>query len=184
MKITETEFEGLLIIQPAVHGDQRGYFYESWQNKRFSDVDIKNDFVQDNEARSNYGVIRGLHYQLPPMAQAKLVRVIIGEILDVVVDIRPSSKTFGQSYQIILSETNKIQLLVPRGFAHGYACLSEDVIFAYKCDNYYSKEHEGHIRFDDSSLKIDWKIPKNDQIVSEKDMIAPNFGNHIAFEHA
>jgi dTDP-4-dehydrorhamnose 3,5-epimerase len=181
MELIGTDFDGLFVIKPDVHNDDRGYFYESWQDERYKKMGISNKFVQDNEAKSVYGVIRGLHYQLKPKAQAKLVRVIQGEILDVVLDIRPDSKTFGQYFEIILSEANKFQLLIPKGFAHGYACLTPEVIFSYKCDEIYAPELEGHIALDDPNLKIDWRIPASDRIISAKDNHAPVFGEHIPF---
>lgn len=181
MELKKTGLDGLFIIKPDVYNDDRGYFYESWQQERYEKLGIKNQFVQDNEAKSVYGVIRGLHYQINPNAQAKLVRVIQGEILDVVLDIRPNSKTYGHHFEIILSAKNKLQLMIPKGFAHGYACLSKDVIFSYKCDNRYAPDFEGHISLFDPSLKIDWQIPVDHRIISKKDRQAPVFGEHIPF---
>lgn len=181
MEVLSTAFNGLFIIKPNVHQDGRGYFYESWQKERYKKHHIDYNFVQDNEAGSSYGVIRGLHYQLEPKAQAKLVRVIQGKILDVVLDIRPESITYGKYLEIELSAENKLQLMIPKGFAHGYACLTNNVIFSYKCDAEYAPELEGHIRPDDPVLNIEWQIPEADRIISAKDLKAPDFGDHIPF---
>jgi len=169
MQITETRFPGLFVIQPSVFEDQRGYFYESYNRKVFTHAGIDVQFVQDNQSKSNYGVIRGLHYQLNPMAQAKLVRVLEGKVQDVVVDIRKGSPTYGESYSIELSAENKTQLFIPRGFAHGFAVLSESAVFFYKCDNFYSKEHEAGIAYDDPALAIEWKLSDEVISLSEKD---------------
>lgn len=177
MKIIETKFQGLLVIEPSIFKDKRGYFFESFNLKKYNDNNILANFVQDNESKSKYGVVRGLHYQLAPFAQTKLVRVITGKVLDVVVDIRKNSKTFGQVFSIELSEDNKKQLFIPKGFAHGFSVLSESAIFAYKCDNYYNKNSERSINPFDDKLKIDWKIEQQDAEVSEKDITAPNFDN-------
>lgn len=181
MGFTDGPIEGLKIFEPNVFGDERGYFFESYNQNRFKEVGIDTVFVQDNESKSRYGIIRGLHYQLNPFAQAKLVRVGHGEVLDVVVDIREGSPSYGEHFSILLSAENKKQLFIPRGFAHGFSVLSEEAIFIYKCDNFYSKENEGGIAFDDSDLKIDWKIPSADIIVSEKDKTNPQFGQHRKF---
>ena len=178
MKIEQTDFEGLQIVQPTVWEDDRGYFFESFQKDRFAESGIDCAFIQDNEAFSKKGALRGLHYQLPPYAQAKLVRVIKGEVLDVVVDIRPQSSTFGQYFKIILSEENKLQLFVPHGFAHGYLTLSEEAIFVYKCDQYYAREHEGGIRYNDPQLNIDWSPDGIEFLISDKDQNLPKFGDH------
>ena len=178
----KTFIPDLLVFEPKIWSDDRGYFYESYNFKTFEKSGIDTNFVQDNQAKSEYGVLRGLHYQLPPFAQAKLVRVVEGEVLDVAVDIREGSPTYGKWYSIRLSAENHHQLFVPRGFAHGYVVLSPTAIFCYKCDNYYSKAHEGHIRFDDPTIAIDWKIPLNKVVLSEKDSIAPLFGEHVRFE--
>lgn len=175
MIIEETEFKGLKVLKPKVFGDERGYFMESYNQRTLEALDIAVPFIQDNEAYSKKGTVRGLHYQLPPYAQSKLVRVSLGEVLDVVVDIRPESDTFGKCYSIILSAENKLQLFVPAGFAHGYATLSEEALFLYKCDQYYSKEHESGIAFDDETLNIDWKVDRADMIVSDKDQHQPTF---------
>ncbi|MCB0609286.1 MAG: dTDP-4-dehydrorhamnose 3,5-epimerase [Lewinellaceae bacterium] len=178
MPFTPTPIGGLMIYDPVVFPDDRGYFFESFNRLRFGEGGVYTDFVQDNEAKSGYGVLRGLHYQAPPFAQAKLVRVIEGEVLDVVVDIREHSPTYGQWYGVRLSGDNKRQLFIPRGFAHGYVVLSETAIFAYKCDNYYSKAHEGGLSYNDPALGIDWEIDPAGIILSEKDTSWPPFGRH------
>lgn len=178
MEIQETHIAGLKIIKPKVFGDERGYFMESYNKERYQAAGIKNDFVQDNEAFSSYGVLRGLHYQLGEFAQAKLVRVIQGEVLDVAVDLRPDSKTYGEHYAIRLSAENKTQFLVPRGFAHGYVVLSETALFAYKCDNLYQPSHEGGIHYNDPQLNIDWIVATKDLVVSSKDQVLPHLGQH------
>lgn len=169
MKITLTPFKNLLVVEPTYYTDDRGYFMESYNAKTLEKQGVTYDFVQDNESASSYGVIRGLHYQIAPQAQTKLVRVSQGKVLDVVVDLRKDSPTFGEHYSIILSAENKKQLLIPRGFAHGFSVLSPNAIFAYKCDNYYSKAHEKGLRWNDPALNIDWGIPKESVVVSEKD---------------
>jgi dTDP-4-dehydrorhamnose 3,5-epimerase len=178
MPISTTPIEGLLVFEPAVHYDDRGYFFESYNQRVWEAAGVNIHFVQDNQARSTIGVLRGLHYQTGEMAQAKLVRVTEGEVLDVVVDLRPASNTYGQWYSIRLSAENKRQLLVPRGFAHGYLVLSDTAEFQYKCDNFYSKAHEGGLRYDDPSLQIDWEFDLNLVIVSEKDLQLPYIGQH------
>jgi dTDP-4-dehydrorhamnose 3,5-epimerase len=174
----ETGIPDLKVFEPNVWKDERGYFFEAYNNNIFREAGIDAHFVQDNQARSTYGVLRGLHYQTGDFAQAKLVRVIEGEVLDVVVDIREDSPTYGQWYGVRLSAENKRQLFVPRGFAHGYVVLSATAEFFYKCDNYYSKAHEGGIRYDDSTLAIDWEIELDKVILSEKDKALPAFGMH------
>lgn len=178
MGFIPTPIEGLMIFEPAVFSDERGYFYESFREDIFEMAGLTHHFVQDNEAASSYGVIRGLHYQLGNSAQAKLVRVTQGEVLDVVVDIRSGSPTYGRHFAIQLSADNKRQLLVPRGFAHGYAVLSKKAVFQYKCDNYYDPEAEGGIRYNDPALGIDWLIPEKDRIISKKDQLWPVLGEH------
>lgn len=178
MPFIDTPIADLKIFEPMVWRDDRGYFFESYNEQTFINVGITNHWVQDNQARSSYGVLRGLHYQTGEHAQAKLVRVIVGSVFDVAVDIRENSPSFGQWFGVVLTEENQKQLYVPRGFAHGYVCLSNDVIFAYKCDNYYQKSAEGGLRFDDPVLKINWKIDLNEAILSEKDLELPYFGNH------
>ncbi len=178
MPIIDTSIKGLKVFEPKVWEDDRGYFYESYNANTFKEAGIHAKFVQDNQAKSVFGVLRGLHYQVPPFAQAKLVRVIEGEVLDVVVDIREGSPTYGQTYSILLSAENKKQLFVPRGFAHGYVVLSETAEFFYKCDNFYSKECEGSILYNDPTLNIDWKINLDQAILSEKDKVNSLFGEH------
>lgn len=179
MPFIETDIPGLIVFEPAVFKDHRGYFFESYNEKFMQDGGIGMRFVQDNQAYSVYGVIRGLHYQLEPHAQTKLVRALSGVILDVAVDIRKDSPTYGKHFSIELSAENKKQLLVPRGFAHGYSVLSETAEVLYKCDNFYNKEAEGGIRFDDASLNIDWKVPSDKAIVAEKDKAMPSFSDCI-----
>ena len=178
MKITTGTIEGVYIIEPNVFGDDRGYFMESYSKSLLTELGIDNDFVQDNEAFSTQGVLRGLHYQCGEYAQAKLVRVIQGEVLDVIVDVRPDSKTYGEHFGIRLSGKNKKQMLVPRGMAHGYIVLSDTAIFAYKCDNEYNKTSEGGLLFNDPKLKIDWILDPSSFLVSEKDIVLPVFGEH------
>ena len=173
MPFIETGFPGLKIFEPRTFGDHRGYFLESFNENTFKEAGIDVRFVQDNESKSMYGVVRGLHYQLNPYAQAKLVRVIIGQVLDVVVDVRKGSPTYGQKYEIILSGENKKQLFIPRGFAHGFSVLEDNTIFSYKCDNFYNKESEGGILFTDPSLGIDWQVPADKMLVSDKDFHNP-----------
>ena len=171
MKITPTNFDDLFIIEPTVYGDARGYFFESFHQKKFEEATgIQCEFVQDNQSHSSFGVIRGLHMQVPPRAQAKLVRVLKGKVLDVVVDLRKEKSTFGKSYAIELSAENKKQLYIPRGFAHGIAVISEEAEFFYKCDNYYSPENERGIMYNDASLNIDWRIDAGERIISDKDL--------------
>ncbi len=168
MEFRRIEIEGLLLIEPKVFGDHRGYFFESFRQDRFDEaVGFPVFFVQDNESRSNKGVLRGLHFQKPPVDQGKLVRVSRGAVLDVVVDIRKSSPTYGMHYSVELTEENKLQLWIPPGFAHGFVSLTDDTIFQYKCTNYYSPENEGSILWNDPGLGIDWKI--TDPAVSDKD---------------
>lgn len=178
MPFTETPIPGMIIFEPQVFHDARGYFFESYNRRVWEDVGITADFVQINQAHSTRGVLRGLHYQVGEMAQAKLVRVVEGEVLDVAVDLRETAPTFGQWFSIRLSAKNKRQLFVPRGFAHGYLVLSETAEFMYQCDNFYSKAHEGGIRYDDPQLDIDWEYDLNQVLVSEKDLALPAFGAH------
>lgn len=173
MKIRETGIEGLIILEPELHGDRRGYFMETYHQARLEDRGIRHRFVQDNESRSVYGVIRGLHFQKEPHAQAKLIRVTEGAIYDVAVDLRPSSPTFGQWYGAELSTDNHLQLLVPRGFAHGFSVLAGHATLFYKCDAYYHPESESGIRFDDPDLQVDWKIGPENAVVSDKDRNLP-----------
>ena len=174
----KTPIEGLIIFTPKVFGDERGYFYEAYNKTLFQEAGITNDFVQDNQSKSSYGVLRGLHYQQMPHTQAKLVRVTEGKVLDVAVDIRPGSPTYGEHFSVILSAENKKQFMVPRGFAHGFLVLSETCIFQYKCDNFYAQSHDAGIRYDDPNLNIDWGISFADIQVSEKDANLPLFGQH------
>lgn len=169
MNIIKTSIEGIVIIEPRLFKDERGYFFESFNQREFEEKVFKTTFVQDNESKSGYGVIRGLHYQKPPFAQSKLVRVIKGAVLDVAVDIRKGSPTFGQHVAVELTEGNHRQFFIPRGFAHGFSVLSEEVIFQYKCDEFYHPEAEGAIAWNDAELGIDWKIPLEKVLVSEKD---------------
>lgn len=177
----ETEIKDLWIFEPKVFGDERGYFFESYNQNNFAETGLDIHFVQDNEAKSSRGVLRGLHYQNGSAAQSKLVRVIYGEVLDVVVDIRPESVSYGKHFTILLSGSNKKQLFVPKGFAHGYVVLSEEALFVYKCDEFYSKENEAGIIYNDPTLKIDWQIPESELLLSEKDRILPHFGEHKRF---
>lgn len=169
MKFIETDIKGVIILEPRVFEDTRGYFFESFSQREFEEKIGKVRFVQDNESKSQYGVVRGLHFQLPPHEQAKLVKVVKGRVLDVNVDLREGSPTWGKWISVELSEENKRQLYIPRGFAHGFAVLSEDAIFQYKCDNYYAPGYEGGIRFDDPQLAIDWQVPREKMMLSEKD---------------
>lgn len=169
MKIIETAIEGVVIIEPRLFKDERGYFFESFSQREFEEKIRKISFVQDNESKSSYGVLRGLHFQKPPYAQSKLVRVIKGAVLDVAVDIRKGSPTFGKHVAVELTEENHLQLFIPRGFAHGFSVLSQEVIFQYKCDNFYASQSEGALAWDDSDLNINWRIPTNQIILSEKD---------------
>jgi len=169
MNVIQTSIPEVKIIEPKVFKDDRGYFFESFNEEVFKEKVCNTTFIQDNESKSSYGVLRGLHYQLPPFAQSKLVRVIKGEVLDVAVDIRNGSPTFKKWISVILNEENKRQLFVPRGFAHGYVVLSAEAIFAYKVDNIYSREYERGIRYNDPQIKINWEIDTNDIILSEKD---------------
>jgi dTDP-4-dehydrorhamnose 3,5-epimerase len=174
MNIKQTKLKGCFIIEPQVFEDNRGYFLESFNQKTFNKFTEKETvFVQDNESFSSKGVLRGLHYQTGSYSQAKLVRVIKGEVLDVAVDIREGSDTFGQYESVLLSGENKKQLFVPRGFAHGFVVLSDVAIFSYKCDNFYNKEFEGGIIYNDPTINIDWQLNQDDLIISEKDKILP-----------
>ena len=173
MKIIETAIEDVVIIEPRLFKDERGYFFESFSQREFEEKIRKISFVQDNESKSSYGVLRGLHFQKPPFAQSKLVRVVKGAVLDVAVDIRKGSPTFGQHVAVELTEENHRQFFIPRGFAHGFSVLTDEVIFQYKCDNFYAPQSEGAIAWDDPALGIDWKIPAEKVILSEKDKHHP-----------
>lgn len=175
MEVKATDIPGLVIIKPKIFNDDRGYFYESYNKQEFDEKVCPVNFVQDNESKSVKGVIRGLHFQLPPYTQAKLVRCIRGKVLDVAVDLRKDSPTFGKHVAVELSAENKLQFFIPRGFAHGFAVLSDEAVFQYKCDNFYAPEFDGGISILDDSLKIDWRIDKADAILSEKDKKHPLF---------
>lgn len=185
MKLSETGFPGLFILEPRIFEDERGYFFESYNEKVFEDVGIYLRFVQDNQAKSKFGIVRGLHYQLNPYAQTKLIRVLSGSIVDAVVDIRVGSPTFGKAFTVLLSAENKRQLLVPQGFAHGYSVISPTAEVLYKCDQFYNKQSEGGLLWNDPSLNINWQVPEKDVLVSEKDAQQPLFSscqNNFVFE--
>jgi dTDP-4-dehydrorhamnose 3,5-epimerase len=174
MNFIPTHLAGCFVIEPKVFKDERGYFMESFNQNTFSNgIGHDVNFVQDNQSFSSKGVLRGLHYQTGEHAQAKLVRVLSGEVLDIAVDIRPESVTYGQSFSILLSVENQKQLYIPRGFAHGFLVTSETAVFFYKCDNFYNKESEGGIIYNDSTLNIDWNFSEKEFIVSEKDLVLP-----------
>lgn len=175
MEIVKTEIEGVVIIEPRVFGDERGYFFESFSQREFEKLGINTVFVQDNESKSCYGVLRGLHFQMPPFAQAKLVRCVRGKVLDVAVDIRKGSPTYGKHVACELSEDNHRMFYIPHGFAHGFSVLSETAIFQYKCDNYYAPQSEGALQWNDKDLNINWLINEKDVILSEKDKHHPLF---------
>ena len=171
MDVIRTEIDGVVIIEPKIFGDARGYFFESFSQREFEEKVRKINFVQDNESMSSYGVMRGLHFQRPPFTQSKLVRCVKGAVLDVAVDIRKGSPTYGQHVAVELTEDNHRQFFVPRGFAHGFAVLSETAIFQYKCDNFYAPQADGGISIKDESFGIDWKIPTDKALLSEKDTL-------------
>lgn len=173
MKVIKTDIEGLTVIEPSVFSDARGYFFEAFNQRIFNAEVAPVEFVQDNESKSSYGVVRGLHFQRPPYAQAKLVRVIKGRVLDVAVDLREGSPTYGRHFSVELSDENHRMLFIPRGFAHGFSVLSEEVVFQYKCDNYYHPESEGALAWNDPDLGIDWGIPADKVILSAKDAKNP-----------
>lgn len=173
MDVIKTNIEGVVIIKPRIFEDERGYFFESFSQREFDEKVCPIRFVQDNESKSTYGVIRGLHFQREPYAQSKLVRCVKGKVLDVAVDIRPNSMTYGRHVAVELSEENHLQLFIPKGFAHGFAVLSEEAVFQYKCDEFYHPESEGGINLADKSLGIDWKIPVDEAIISSKDHCHP-----------
>lgn len=174
MEVIKTEIEGVVIIEPRIFKDERGYFYESFSQREFEEKVCRTTFVQDNQSKSSYGVLRGLHFQKPPHCQSKLVRCIKGAVLDVAVDIRKGSPTFGKYVAVELTEDNHRQFFVPRGFAHGFAVLSEEAVFQYKCDNFYCKESEGAVAWNDPELAIDWRIPSEKVLLSEKDKLNKN----------
>ena len=175
MEVIKTPIEGLLVIKPRIFEDDRGHFFESWRNDSFKNIGLDLNFVQDNQSLSHKGVLRGLHFQNPPFAQGKLVRVIKGAVVDVAVDIRKNSPTYGQYFSVELSEENKIVFWIPPGFAHGFVTLKDDTIFTYKCTGVYNKESEGAIIWNDEDLNIDWRV--ENPLVSDKDMVAGNFNN-------
>ena len=178
MNFIPTKLEGCFVIEPKIFNDERGYFLESFNENTFQNgIGNQVQFVQDNQSFSSKGVLRGLHYQTGEHAQAKLVRVLQGEVLDVAVDVRPNSKTYGEHFSILLSAENQKQFFIPRGFAHGFLVLSATATFFYKCDNFYNKESEGGLIYNDPSLNIDWKFPKEELIISDKDLILPNLEN-------
>lgn len=177
MKIINTDIPGVVVIEPKIFTDQRGYFFESFSQRQFAEKVCDTVFVQDNESRSSYGVVRGLHFQKMPYSQSKLVRVIRGAVLDVAVDIRRGSPTFGNYVAVELTEENHRQLFVPRGFAHGFSVLSDVAVFQYKCDNYYAPEAEGAIAWDDPALGIDWRIPAGKIVLSAKDSFHPRLAD-------
>lgn len=183
LKVISTKLADVKILEPKIFGDSRGYFFESWNQQRYNDAGIDCDFIQDNESSSHFGVLRGLHYQVYPYAQAKLVRVIQGAVLDVVVDIRRGSPTFGEHLTVELNSENKLQLFIPRGFAHGFTVLSEKTIFTYKCDNQYMPSHERGIAFDDPSLGIDWQIATEQLILSAKDKKNPRLAEAELYDN-
>ena len=185
MPFQTTDIPGLLVFEPEVFEDSRGYFFESYNENKFREAGIDLRWVQDNQSSSQYGVIRGLHYQLPPFAQSKLIRVLRGKIFDVVVDLRKGSPTFGKTYCKVLSAKNKRQLFIPKGFAHGFSVLSEKAEVLYKCDNFYNKESEAGIIYNDPELNIDWQIPEKEAVISGKDKELPVFAqcnNSFVFE--
>ena len=177
MEIIKTDIEGVVIIEPRIFKDERGYFYESFSQREFTEKVCNTTFVQDNQSKSSYGVLRGLHFQKPPYCQSKLVRCIKGAVLDVAVDIRKGSPTFGKYVAVELTEDNHRQFFVPRGFAHGFAVLSEEAVFQYKCDNFYNKESEGSVAWNDPQLAIDWRIPADKVLLSEKDKLSKNIAD-------
>lgn len=182
MNVVETGFKDLVVFEPQIFGDNRGYFFESYNLKKLENKGINTVFVQDNESKSSYGVLRGLHYQVEPKGMTKLLRVTSGKILDVVLDIRKDSDTYGQHFGIELSAENKKQLYVPKGFAHGFVVLSETAVVNYKCDEFYSKEHEAGVLWNDPALNIDWKIDHDNAVLSEKDKLQPKFANHNPYK--
>lgn len=173
MKITKPALDGVVIIEPQVFEDARGYFFESWNKAKMEEAGLNYDFIQDNQSKSCYGTIRGIHFQKGEFSQAKLVRVLQGTVLDVAVDLRKDSKTFGQHVAVELSAENNRQLMIPRGFGHGFSVLTPTAVFAYKCDNVYNKASEAGIRFDDPALGIDWKVKPEEAVLSDKDKILP-----------
>ena len=182
MEVIKTDIEGVVIIEPRIFRDERGYFYESFSQREFEEKVCRTIFVQDNQSKSSYGVLRGLHFQKPPYAQSKLVRCIKGTVLDVSVDIRKGSPTFGKYVAVELSEDNHRQFFIPRGFAHGYLVLEDNTIFSYKCDNFYNPESERGLKFDDPKIGIDWPVPTTSLILSEKDKKHPSLAEVEPYE--
>ena len=182
MKIIDTEIEDVKILAPDVFGDYRGYFFESFSQREFEEKVCKTQFVQDNESKSRYGVLRGLHFQKAPYAQSKLVRVVQGSVLDVAVDIRKGSPTFGKYVSVELSEENKRQFFIPRGFAHGFLVLSDEAVFTYKVDNVYAPQSEASIRFDDEAIGIEWPVATEQLLLSDKDGHAVSFKDAVYYE--
>ena len=182
MEYRKTEIDGVYILEPRVFNDARGYFFEAWKKEEFEEHVGKVDFIQDNESKSSYGVLRGLHYQKENYSQAKLVRVIKGKVLDVAVDIRKSSPTFGKHVMVELSDENKRQFFIPRGFAHGFLVLSDEAIFTYKVDNIYAPQHEASIRWNDEDINIKWPIAPEDVVTSEKDLKASSLKDAELFD--
>ena len=179
MNVIQTEIQGVVIIEPRVFGDSRGYFFESFSQRKFEEATgVKVDFVQDNESLSAYGVVRGLHFQKPPHEQAKLVRVVRGKVLDVALDLRPESPTYGRYEVVELSGENHRQLFIPKGFAHGFSVLSDEAVFQYKCDDYYAPESEDGIAYDDPDLDINWHIPSEKMVISAKDLNRKTLKEH------
>jgi dTDP-4-dehydrorhamnose 3,5-epimerase len=183
MNVTKTSIPEVLIIEPRVFYDPRGYFFESFSQAKFEESVINTRFVQDNESKSDYGVLRGLHYQIPPFSQSKLVKVVSGRVLDVAVDIRVGSPTFGKYVSAELTSDNKLMMFIPRGFAHGFIVLSDDCIFQYKCDNYYSPAHEGALSWSDPTVNIDWRVPEEDILLSDKDKNQPLLKDAKLFDY-
>ena len=177
MEVIKTGIDGVVIIEPRIFKDERGYFYESFSQREFEEKVCRTTFVQDNQSKSSYGVVRGLHFQKPPYSQSKLVRCIKGAVLDVAVDIRKGSPTFGKHVAVELSEENHRQLFIPRGFAHGFAVLTDEAVFQYKYDNYYNKESEGAVAWNDPQLAIDWRVPADKVVLSEKDKLSKNIAD-------
>jgi dTDP-4-dehydrorhamnose 3,5-epimerase len=182
LEIQNCDIKDIKLLKPKFFNDTRGYFFESFNKEVASTFTSNVDFVQDNESKSSFGTLRGLHYQIPPFDQAKLVRVITGKVLDIAVDIRKNSPTFGKYASFILDDVDKHQLFIPRGFAHGFIVLSDEAIFSYKVDNYYNKNSERSIKWNDSELQIDWLLNKTDILLSEKDSIAPSFSEANLFD--
>jgi len=180
LELQHTPLKGCFILKPTIFKDNRGFFYEIYNKTTFKKITgLSIDFVQDNQSNSTYGTLRGLHYQKGKMAQAKLVRVIQGKVLDIVVDIRKDSQTYGQHFSIVLDDTNKLQLFIQRGFAHGFITLSKNSVFSYKCDNFYDKTSDGGIIYNDATLSLNWHLPKEDFIISKKDKQLPTFNEAI-----